>query len=416
MRDAAFSSDVHAFGRSRRDPSFADAVTCECHGLRGAEKGTGELMGGPTEESGRRGTLARILPGALLRWCCVVFIACTSGVVRGQNRPLTSGIELVTVDVIAVDRGGRPVEDLRAEELTLAIDGVARRISSFHLVKVPGSPVEAGARLTTPADVAVRVPRTIVIIFDHESIRPGNERLAKEGAARFVQSLSPDDRVAVVTMPHGGVSADLTTDRAAVGRALAAVAGHAAGTPDVCESVRLGIRTIEALRVFVEGLAAIDGLKTLVFVSEGIDARSQRCGSIRDYLRRLERTVASARVRLYAIQPHAPPDIGNGRTAGPVNRIGSSLGDARLAGLEDLVGVTGGDLFRPAAAMDQIFNQVLAETSAHYVVAFEPAPRERDGERHRIRLDTSRDGVTLKARPAFSLPSASQPRARNRQQ
>src|SRR5687767_14674660 len=59
----------------------------------------------------------------------------------GQEPPIQgptfrTGVDLVAVDVAVVDARGLPVEDLRAPEFEVKIDGEVRRVVSAELVKV----------------------------------------------------------------------------------------------------------------------------------------------------------------------------------------------------------------------------------------------------------------------------------------
>jgi len=47
-----------------------------------------------------------------------------------QGPTFRTGVDLVAVDVAVVDRRGRPVEDLRAPEFSVKIDGEVRRVVS----------------------------------------------------------------------------------------------------------------------------------------------------------------------------------------------------------------------------------------------------------------------------------------------
>ncbi len=48
-------------------------------------------------------------------------------------------VELITIDVAAVDKDGRPVEDLRAGDFAVKVDGRNRSVVSAQLVKVDRS-------------------------------------------------------------------------------------------------------------------------------------------------------------------------------------------------------------------------------------------------------------------------------------
>src|SRR5262245_16162255 len=63
-----------------------------------------------------------------------------------QQPTFRTGVDLVTVDVGVVDSRGNPVEDLRAPDFAVKIDGQVRRVVSAELVKVD---VEKARRETT---------------------------------------------------------------------------------------------------------------------------------------------------------------------------------------------------------------------------------------------------------------------------
>src|SRR6188472_4194094 len=69
-----------------------------------------------------------------------------------QQAPPTfrSGVDVITVDIGAVDGRGQPVTDLHAPEFTVKIDGQARRVVSADLVKYPFTPDDGLKRRPEP--------------------------------------------------------------------------------------------------------------------------------------------------------------------------------------------------------------------------------------------------------------------------
>ncbi len=47
-----------------------------------------------------------------------------------------SAVDLVPVDVSVIDKSGRPVSDLSAQDFTLTVDGKPRRIASTQFISV----------------------------------------------------------------------------------------------------------------------------------------------------------------------------------------------------------------------------------------------------------------------------------------
>ena len=79
-------------------------------------------------------------------------------------------------------------------------------------------------------------------------------------------------------------------------------------------------------------------------------------------------------------------------------------GDDYLNGLQHLAGVTGGQLYRLSSAdPHDVFTRVSRESSAYYMIAFEPEPGDRNGLPHRIEVKVARERVTVRAQPQFTI-------------
>jgi hypothetical protein len=99
-----------------------------------------------------------------------------------------SGIDLITIDVSAVDRDGRPVEDLRPRDLRVKIDGREREIVSVELVKVDTSRAGEPPPVEAPLISANLIPdqgRRLVVAVDQTLIRPGSAALLIRTAGEF---------------------------------------------------------------------------------------------------------------------------------------------------------------------------------------------------------------------------------------
>jgi hypothetical protein len=116
-----------------------------------------------------------------------------------------SNVDLVPVDVNVVDRSGRPVSDLRAEDFTLAVDGRPRRIASAQFISVeramPSEPPKP-KEYNSNADAAGG--RLVMLVIDSGNIGAGRGKTAIEAAKRFIRTLNRADRVGLVTIPGAG--------------------------------------------------------------------------------------------------------------------------------------------------------------------------------------------------------------------
>jgi VWFA-related protein len=373
--------------------------------------------------------------------------------------------ELVSVDTIVTTPDGQPVVDLTAKDFVLKVDGKVRPIQSVQFVRFNEAGTSAPRPLTgapaAPAHPRTSAPfatntdpkgRTFIFAIDHNNIQPGNERPAIDAAIRLLDRLTPNDRVAVVTLPRGSVAADLSTDRTAARKALEGIVGHAprkssqfgyslqealtvfgagpsptstitietinamldreCGTTAACRvAVQAEAReygralifntrdTVLGLSAFMTGLSTLEGTKSIIFISEGLietmDNRNDLIG--------LGRVADASRVRMFVIQLNKPIFDINVRKS-PADAAGDI--DLELSGLQSIAGVTSGELFRPSGRVDSAMEQIDRATSAYYLVGFEPTDKERDGKYHKIELTLVRKDIRLKARSGFEIAPA----------
>ncbi|HXT70068.1 MAG TPA: VWA domain-containing protein [Vicinamibacterales bacterium] len=316
-----------------------------------------------------------------------------------------------------------------------------------------------------PVEPSANAPRAVLFVIDHEHIRPGGSRVVPEIVNGFLDMMADGDRAGLVTMPNGRLEVDLTPDLALVRRTVANVSGRTPA-PAAGEDFSIGLteaiavsqaidkpnhpvvqeiadfvcrfnrgteyascmarttasvaaqavqvaRTSEAsthalmmsLLDFLGGLASVDGPKTLVFVSEGF---APYLDTIQD-LAKVTTAAGRSRVQLYAIQPHVTAIQDASRQRMPK----SFAEDLQLqySGLKDLSVATGGNLMRLSGTPESAVARIGRETSAYYLLGFEPAPGERDGKSHKIEVGVQRRDVAVRARPEFTIPTAEKPSA-----
>ena len=341
----------------------------------------------------------------------------------GQGTPIIrSGVDLITVDFAVFGQNGEPIRDLSTEDVTLKIDGRPRPIKSFQYVGAGGpSPADTAAgpfrELPPPfgSNYVGDAGRTIVLIVENESLRPAIARHTTDAAAEFVGSLAPRDRVALITMPRGGLQTDLTRDHARVQQLLGNVAGQ--GSPRDTESAKScrTRETLTALSSLLEGLRGIDVPKTIVFISGGIlTARRDApllgppgpCEIRSMHYDDVGRAAIEARANFFVIKSDdlVIDSAANAFLDPSASRFESS--DQELAGLESLAGVTSGRLLRMTPSDRSAFARVLRATSGYYLAAFDPESAERNGLSHRVDVEVARPNVSVRLRPRLAIPRA----------
>lgn len=356
-----------------------------------------------------------------------------------------SGINVVAYDFTAVDRDGRAIADLTAPELTLRVNGRARQILSIEYVgAMPAEPAAVPAPYSSNARAIAA--RTLVIAIDDEHLPVGEARGILSDASALLDQLAPGDRAGLLALKGGGARVELTTDIGVVRDALGQIDGKGQRRPgefnitpaeamaflegnqniagrvidrecgmqfgaagcrervafEAEDSGRYYERTtratLQGLTSLFENLAAVEGPKAVVIVSDGIVGTVRTRVDLRD----LADAAARARVSVFVLQQF-------NATGGAADRVPAytALEDANLrgAGLQEITDVTGGASFRASGSARAAIARIAGELSGYYLLTFEPAPGEREDRLQRIELRVARDGVTLRARPRFTTAS-----------
>jgi VWFA-related protein len=378
-----------------------------------------------------------------------------------QQPPPTfkSGVEVVRIDVSIVDRTGQPVGNLAPGDFTVTVDGKPRTIVSAQFLnyetRTSTTTGDRVAPATTPARSSAPPspppPRIVLLVVDEDGIEPGEGQVAKQAAAKFLDRLAPNDRVGVATIPRLRSEVALSTRRSDVMKALDAVitgvnvdryeynvgiaeafdiergyadvaqkvvarecAGQAAPCPqDVMTQARQmalqahlrGQRSLDALASLAEGLAAVEGPKTLVLISGGMPMPDLHSLAAFD---RIEASFAAAQVSLYTLYLERS-------SFGQVkNKPSPTASDDDLLerdGIENAASVTGGTIMVGVGTLDQYFDRVVTELSGSYLLGVEVAPADRDGRTHWVDVRVSRRGVEVRARKRYLIDSPRPARA-----
>jgi VWFA-related protein len=159
---------------------------------------------------------------------CVLALSAAAGVAAQQ--PFKSGVDLVRFDVRVVDAAGRPIPDLKPEDIEVVENGRQLPVVLFQRVTEPGeSYVDAAIRAVT-AEVSSNeaFPRghLYILIFDQQHITPGSEQRARLAAEQFIRRrVRPSDRVALFAIPGPGPQIGFTSDKLRAVAELAKIRG-----------------------------------------------------------------------------------------------------------------------------------------------------------------------------------------------
>ena len=317
----------------------------------------------------------------------------------------------VKIDFRALGEDGVPVPDLKAEEVSLKINGKARPVHSLSLFRTAGGPDAAragGGGSLPPAYSSNTVGvngRSIHILIDDDSLSPGREGPVREAVRLITTEMGPSDRIGVLT-PQGQLNMRPAGDATTVRIAVDNLAGRASPNETASDAQ---CRTIRVLAAVGSMLAITGGTPTTIVVFSGgmspptvkqiaigslnSDAATNDVCPVRpEDFQNIGSLAATARADLYLFHV----------TEGLVNRS-----TAQDAGFESLAGVTGAEFVRLAGSPQASVSRMLRETAAYYVASFEPEPSERSGQPLRVEMRATRDKVKLRARPSIEIPKAS---------
>lgn len=379
-------------------------------------------------------------------------LAAQSPNTQAANQQFRAGVELVALDFLAIDGTGRPVLNLKPTEVALKVDGKVRQIKNLQFFKLATTSVEQPVPPPAIEPPYVTngssVPgRALIFVVDQSQIAIGDAKWAITAGNKLIDRLAASDRVGVVTMPQGKVEADLTMRHDLARKALETAVGQGqkpitawniglseaiailgerfnnnkpitqqvidreckydasegCATAVIPEAIQMAQQmetetrmSLLSLKDFLDGIAGVDGPKSVIFLSGQLinfNDTFQDLGEV-------ARAASASRAQLYVLQPDHPTFAVTGRDEPPT--IEKDL-DLQKEGLQDLATRTGGVFRTISGNGESTYVQIADETSAYYLLGFEPTPGERDGKLHKIELTTTRKGVTVRTRPGFVI-------------
>jgi len=329
---------------------------------------------------------------------------------QSAERPLT-------VDFYALGADGVSIADLKAEEVTIKLDGRTRAVRSLRLVKQADLPQDnplAARQAPPPVPFATNgiaeSGRSFVIVIDDESFRPGRERPLRAALGTFLGALSPRDRVSLWTTPHGGMKVDLTQNHDRVSQALQLVVGHGPDNESGSDAACRARTDLEATEHMLSLMAGGEGPTTVIYLTASLfgprrDSAVSRapgmCELTVDHFQRVGRMAASARAHFYIVQTE---DLVGRASVSSENIAGAGFAGSEnpLEGMENLAGVTGGHRISLSRNGDQSLVPIARGTASFYSATIDGASSDIDGP-HGLDVKVARNGVTVRSRALLNV-------------
>ncbi|MBS1803414.1 MAG: VWA domain-containing protein [Acidobacteria bacterium] len=153
---------------------------------------------------------------------------------QADDLTLRVSSRLVEVNVVALDKKGHPITDLKAQDFEVYDNGVKQNVSSFLQTSAETAP-QADARnpAIVPAEFSNHAPQNlqaarnqenaVILLIDSSNLSFGDFTDARQQMLRFLRTVAPNERVALYTMKYHGyqVLHEATTDHEALATQLA---------------------------------------------------------------------------------------------------------------------------------------------------------------------------------------------------
>jgi VWFA-related protein len=369
------------------------------------------------------------------------------------------------VDVTVTDSKGKPVHGLTQSDFTVKEDNKPQPIRSFEefgsaaptpaqpLPKLPPNvytnlqpPAVTGATnillldflntapLLSPACCGVTDPaNTDVTKMGAEDLRLAAraEQLVKQEAMKYLSTLSPGTRVAVMGLSSNlrllqGFTSDPALLRAAVDSMAPYLDGRADNGPQLCSEMDTRIHsTLEVLNQIAADSSAIKGRKNLLWFSIGVPALvdpAQRPTCLPDYQSELDKThglLMAAQVALFPVDPRGVPPIPIYIHPLQIPSFEQQVGTEQLA-LEAWAEATGGAAFYNSNDIAGEISKAVDKGSDYYTISYVPPGMKYDNAHHTIKVTVDKpdlhlvyrqtydavDPATIKPAPGLTLAAA----------
>ena len=295
---------------------------------------------------------------------------------------------LVQLNIGVADRQGKPVTDLQPNNFTVYEEGVRQTLLSFEST-------------TTPFSLAM--------LLDMSGSTLSFRQNLKFAAWRFIDSLFPDDRVAVIAFnERAELLTKFTADRKQIAWAIERAEGSG------------GTQLYTALDYALKQLAS-EGKrrKAVIVLTDGLDT------SMRNLDRAASVNVSTDQEAVAAIKPEQSRALSSVLDAadrqgvtiyplalpsGDLKRLPiispqiTAIYTAARARLDALAKRTGGHLtdIRQLQDLARTYAAVAADLRTLYTVSYQASGgRERDGKWREIRVDIDRPELTARTRPGY---------------
>jgi VWFA-related protein len=285
-----------------------------------------------------------------------------------------SRVDMVSVPVAVTDKEGRFVTGLEAGAFTVFEDGVRQEIRLFA----------AGLKeswVGLPPDLKDELSgrQVIGLLLDASGSMEDDMDLVRQAALKFLTNVPKTENLFLMDFDENIRLSQYSSDDQ---RLL---------SDRIYDVEAEGWTALyDAVATFLDRIYTLDGRKTLVVFSDGVDSRSNlTIGDVLDM-------VKLSYVTIHAIHFGA----GSSRNATRTFEEGRFL--------RQLASETGGSYAfgETLAGLDELYDKILEELFSQYTIGYVSSNTKRDGKYRKIKVEVNVEGAKVRARRGYTGPAA----------
>jgi VWFA-related protein len=324
--------------------------------------------------------------------CALVALLCLSSAARAQTpdepEVVTTSTNLVILNVGVADPKGRAVTSLSQSDFNVYEDGVKQSVVSFEPSTAPFS---------------------LVLLLDMSGSTRNFRPTLKQSALRFIDALSPEDRVEVVIFSDQIKTLQgFTTDRRKIAFAIDEADGR--GNTNLYKALRHSLAELSKEGKRRKAIVVLsDGLDTAERKLDGAATAEAKTGdeavaTVKPDQSAALRSVLDLADRLgVTVYPLALPSADPKKML-PLTPQQSAIYSAARTRMQTLADRTGGRLheIRRLEDMGRLYAEVAAEMRTLYSLAYQSSnARPRDGKWRAITVEVTRADAIARSRPGY---------------
>ena len=355
------------------------------------------------------------------KWISLLLLP--GGIAAAQQVPsdptFRAGTELVQVSVVAQDKQGKPVTDLRRDEFQIFDNGMPQEVRLFLSEKPNPAPPEPLPPNTftngSHSGYSVLLFDNLATEFAYTGSGASGIGYARKKALQTLRTIPAGDKIAIYGLWRKlQIFREFTTDRDSLIRQLTAMGGsvdtpdwnHCALDPDLKGAARdaaarsreIGecnrvdglqrIRSLdEELQQVADHLAGIPGRKNLIWMAGQFPVSPAALQKLKN-----------AGVAIYPVDVHASM-----KTVQECDKSGG------YQALRALAATTGGVAFHCRQDLDAAIGEAMEDGHVSYTLGFYQSGDVRQASVHQLGVRVSRPGVTLRYRTSYQAEPPRRP-------